>query len=453
MLSAASAEHDARVRKEAETLAAAGYDVRVISVVSNASPLLETVRDVDYERVAWRHTTSDAWRRRKARQERRLKKVKRRLARVVVRRPGHLRVGGSATRAARRATTAVSLARRIYRAKNDLERKAYKHVRTAAQPVEIAASLGDALARFEPDVVHAHDLLTLYAGRRFACSRRIPLVYDAHELELESRRSRTHYDRLVARAFETLGIRAASAVITVAPEIAAVMADTYSIHTPVVLLNSPRLAARRAEPPLSLRDACRVGPEEKLVVYTGLITSGRGLEQTAAAFARLPAEHHFAVMGPRKAIREAEFLAQLGALGVVDRVHLIDPVPPRLVSATIATADAAVIPLMNVCRSYDLALPNKLFEAVMAGLPIAASSLRGVGGFVREHELGAVFDVDDTASIAQALVDVTERTPPGIADHARLERLQEGVAWEQQERGLLDLYRGLVRGDDLAHGA
>jgi glycogen(starch) synthase len=448
-------EHDTRVRKEAETLAAAGYEVRVFSLASPGRPVLETVRGVTYERVWLREATREAWRRRRRLQELRLDRYRRRLSPHSAAPGRDHDVAAVTSRAGGRraaAAGAEATARAVYRAKLRVERETYLWLLAARWHLELWAAVAEPLARFDPGVVHSHDLLTLNAGRRHTRRTGALLVYDSHELELHSRRYRTVHQRVVARMVERVGVRAASAVITVSAAIAEELSRTYGIPLPTVLLNSPPLELSRAPAPFSVRDACGVGPEETLIVFTGALSPSRGIEQTIDAFPQLPPSFHLALMGPRKPHLEAAFLEQVAALALDDRVHLVDPVRGELVGAVIASADAAVVPQGTVARSQDLTLPNKLFDAVMAGLPVAAAATTSMSAFVRNHELGTLFDVNDPASLARAIRDVVERTPPGIADRERLEHLQEQVSWERQGEVLVDLYRRLTALQDLPRG-
>jgi glycosyltransferase involved in cell wall biosynthesis len=423
MLLGKSDEHDTRVFKEAETLAAAGHDVRVISLADWELPPFETLRGVEYERVGLSEAAREAWQRRRDGQEARL--------------------DGQRRRASRLPRGVVVAARSVYRSRLRLEREIYLWVRAARWHQEYWTTVAEPLARFDPDVVHAHDLLTLYAGRRHARLRGVPLVYDSHEFERGSRRYPGVRNQTVVRAVERLGIRAASAVVTVSPAIAEELSRIYRIPCPQVLLNSPPLDESLAPAPFSLREVCGVGPEETLVVFTGALSGARGIEETVDAFAELPQSFHLALMGPRKPHREAMFRERAAALGLEGRVHLVDAVRGDQVGAVIASADAAVVPQGKAGRSQDLTLPNKLFDAVLAGLPVAAAATTSVAAFVRRHEVGALFDVDDPPSIAPAIREVVERTPPGIADVERLRRLQEEVCWERQSETLLELYARL----------
>lgn len=407
MLLAKSIRHDTRVMKEAATLAAAGYELRVFYAADEEAP--EQAPDgVEYVRVDPHRTVRDAWRRHRARQER-------------------ARAGASGLR------------RRLHSGTNLLERFAYLHVNEPARFHEFWLAVREELDRFAPDVVHAHDSSALYAGWRHARRRRVPLVYDAHELERSTRRTASRYNRLVTTIVEWLGFRAASGAITVSPLIAAELARTYRRPAPVIVMNSPRRAAREASPPFSLREACGVDGGARLVVYTGLVIPGRGLEAAVEAFALLPPDYHLAVVGPREPEPERRLRERIDTLGLAGRIHLVDPVPGSLVVPLISAGDAAIIPTETASRSADLTLPNKLFEAVMAGLPIATSGIRGVSEFVRAHELGQVFEIGDPASVAAAVRSVVESPPPGT-DNAEL---QDELAWERQEEALRGVYDAL----------
>lgn len=422
-------EYDTRVRKEATALAAAGHEVHVFARAENDVPAVEVRDGVTYDSYPLRRPSRDAWQRHRARQERRLARWGDELERF----------GGA---------PGARQARLLYYGKNALEREVYLRVREAARHVELYRSVHDRLAAFAPDVVHANDVATLYAGRRWTRQHRIPLVYDAHELEVYARGRRTRYERLAARIIESAGARAASKVITVSPEIAAELERSYSVDSPVVLLNSPPLAARDQTPPFSLRDVCALAPGDILIVYSGLVVFGRGLEEATAALALLPPNYHLAVLGPRAPAPEAALLAQARRHGVEVRVHLVDPVPSLLVPATVATGDVALVSFEDVSRSYHLSLSNKLFDAVMAGIPIATSSIQATSAFVRRHELGAVFAFRDPRSLAAAVTEVSERMPAGVADRARLGRLQEEICWERQAVALCDVYARLERTRD-----
>ncbi|HSP60321.1 MAG TPA: glycosyltransferase, partial [Ornithinimicrobium sp.] len=91
-----------------------------------------------------------------------------------------------------------------------------------------AAAVDDAATR-DFDVVHAHDFTALAAGSTLADGRRVPLVYDTHELW--TGRPREHrptplQDRRERRLERRLGDRA-DAVLTVGDGVAAALRGRY----------------------------------------------------------------------------------------------------------------------------------------------------------------------------------------------------------------------------------
>ena len=286
------------------------------------------------------------------------------------------------------------------------------------------------LRELAPGVVHAHDLKTLYAGARYAREAGVPLVYDAHELELYSMAVRSRYERAVAWLYEGYGVRRAAAVITVGDAVAGELARIHGIARPTVVLNTPSVETVPDGRDPKLRELCGVGPDERLLAYVGGVSAGRGIDQLVAALALLPETFHLAIVGPGSAAEQA-----------TSRVHLIPPVPGPEVPSLLSGADVAVIPIENACRSYELSMPNKLFEGLMAGIPLAVSERPEMAAFVREHRLGVVFDDRDPASIAAAVQAAMASPPEGVGDRA----VQEAFSWEAQAPKLAAVYEAVTR--------
>ena len=56
-------------------------------------------------------------------------------------------------------------------------------------------------------------------------------------------------------------------------------------------------------------------------------------------------------------------------------ILLLDSVPLDDLLANTAEADVGVTLLQDTCENHRLALPNKLFEYIAAGVPVVASAL------------------------------------------------------------------------------
>jgi glycosyltransferase involved in cell wall biosynthesis len=87
--------------------------------------------------------------------------------------------------------------------------------------------------------------------------------------------------------------------------------------------------------------------------------------------------------------------------------------------------------------NHEMALPNKLFEIMHAGLPMAASNVRTMAAFVREHRLGEVFDAGDPVDLARA---VRTLLAEAASRPARDDALLTQYSWQGQEVGLGEAY-------------
>ncbi len=298
------------------------------------------------------------------------------------------------------------------------------------------------------DVFHAHDLDALAVCAAAAWLRRARLVYDSHELWLHSTRHLEGTDRLFMflerLAEKTLAPRA-DAVIAVTPGRARKMERMYPSVSPVVVANYPPEAAPEPSDP-TLRKALGAGEGDFLFLYQGVICPHRGLEQLADASAMLegsPAT--VAVLGHDAG--GGALRAYAGKLGPGARIVFHPPVKSEELHRYTASADAGLVLLQGSCLNHILSLPNKLFEYMMAGIPVLACDLPEIARVIRKHGCGFIVDPADPEAVARAMRDMA--ADPGEArrmgERGRAAALSH-YTWDVSARGLLYLYSRLDRG-------
>jgi glycosyltransferase involved in cell wall biosynthesis len=308
------------------------------------------------------------------------------------------------------------------------------------------------------DVYHGHDLTGLPAAAIAADRRGGLLIYDSHELFLASGAVKGRpawavgwLDRLERRL-----VRRSSAVVTVNDEIAALLRERFGLPRVIVVHNCPprATAERTTGADDRLRTALGLEQTTPLAVYHGGFRPDRGLEQLLAAFSTPTLRDvHLVFMGfgpLRSLVIERSRMPTLAG-----RVHVLDPVPPEAVVDWIRGADCAVMPIQRDPPSYRLSTPNKLFEALAAGLPIVGPDSPGFRRIVLEGAggpLGVLCDPADPAAIAAAVRSLLDRAPAerqALRDRCRSAVL-ERWNWEREVAGLIDLYAELeaaVTGD------
>lgn len=310
-----------------------------------------------------------------------------------------------------------------------------------------------ALRELAPDVVHVHDIHILAAVLEAwpDPAVRPVVIYDAHEyvadLAVSGARTRRVVDGWAALEAEL--IPEVDRVITVAEGIARRLEVEHVLKAPVAVVHNAPLAWDVHTASRDLRAEAGVDDATQLAVYSGAVSSARGLDTVIDALASAPDVHLAVVAVPYPHPMTPELERRAREYGVTDRLHFVPPVPSHEVPAYLSCADVAVSPIHGDSASYDMALPNKLFEFIHAGLPIATSNIAAMAAFVREHGLGGVFRQRDASDCARVLVGVLASAERGEGPSRELlEELRRQYSWQTEELRLVEVYRGVD--EDLA---
>jgi glycosyltransferase involved in cell wall biosynthesis len=281
----------------------------------------------------------------------------------------------------------------------------------------------------EFDVVHAHDFNTLELGARLAAGRGVPLVYDSHELW--SGRPRVGRPTPMQKAREArveaeLGGRAV-AVITVGEAVAEALRHRYGWQHVTVVRNTFPLSAFTGD-----ETSGEPAPQPTGAVYAGRIAPYRELETIIAAARRLP-DLPVTLVGPA----DETYLAGLDLGPVSVRSSL----PVDKVDALLRDAGIALVTHSNRWENHRLALPNKLFHAVKAGVPVVGTDVPELSRMVRRYGLGTLYQPGDADALASALRDVADRYPDFLA---AVRAAAPELSWERDGAALLGVYDRLA---------
>ncbi|HEV3172178.1 MAG TPA: glycosyltransferase [Actinocrinis sp.] len=277
------------------------------------------------------------------------------------------------------------------------------------------------------DVVHAHDFNVLRLAADLADGSRARLVYDSHEwwsgrerhgrpTPLERAREKRIERRIVARA---------DAVLTVSPGIADLLGRWRGGPVTVVRNSFPSQKIPAGEPGRPSRP--------RGVVYAGRIGAARDIETLLEAASALQLDT--VLMG--KADRE--FLPKLRVAQGTVRIEPARPVDE--VDEVLRRVGISVVTLTDTCENHRLALPNKVFHAVRAGVPVVAADLPELRRLVTSYGIGALYRPGDAESMRAALRQVTEDYT-GYCD--RVAQARGELSWDHDAKALVGVYESLA---------
>jgi glycosyltransferase involved in cell wall biosynthesis len=211
---------------------------------------------------------------------------------------------------------------------------------------------------------------------------------------------------------------------------------------PAVVLNAPSredMAPRATDRP-DLRSVCGLDSDTPLIVYSGAAAPQRGLGTMIEAMPSLPGVHVALVVKDTDAPYVVGLARRAIELGVVDRLHLTNYVPPADVVSYLASATAGVIPIEH-WLNHEISLVTKFFEYSHARLPIIVSDVKTMAAQVHATGQGEVFRADDVKDYVRAVQAV-------VADQKRYRDAYDVIdldiwTWESQAAMQDVIYRQL----------
>jgi glycosyltransferase involved in cell wall biosynthesis len=311
-------------------------------------------------------------------------------------------------------------------------------------PGFIGDELFAALLEHRPFAYHAHDLNMAFIA--FAAARRTgaKVVVDFHEWYSEN----VTYDaakqqyaphawpqRAAYRWLERHSLREADAVVTVCDSIADAMAiELGNGRRPEVVRNIPSLAAVPTRAYKPLKEELGLAEDRFVLLYQGGLGPSRLIEPIVEALAYAPA-CTLVIRGPQIERWGPAYAAIAARIGAADRLVLTAAVPSRDVVAAARGADAGIYTVLGVGRNFVLALPNKVFEYMAAGLPLLVADYPEVSRLVGRYDVGLTFQPDDPRSIAEAInvlvTDRERRSRMARNTHTALAEMDAASEWQR----------------------
>lgn len=295
-----------------------------------------------------------------------------------------------------------------------------------------------AARRVPADLYIAHYPAALPAAASAAHSSGGLYAFDAEDFHVgEWPQDRAHdaMARLVS-AVEARHLPGCAYVTAASPGIADAYAETYGIARPLVLLN----VFPRAQAPAHPTPAGTAEPGPSVYWFSQTIGPNRGLEAAVRAIARASTGPHLYLRGS-PAARFADRLREIAdQAGAAARLHLLPPEAPTEMARLAAPYDVGLSSEPGNTHNNQVALGNKLFTYLLAGLPAVMSDTSAHHAFAGQAGVAArLYAVDDPDSLAAEL-DALLGDPAALASaRAAAFRLgQTRFNWDMEKTVLLE---------------
>lgn len=252
------------------------------------------------------------------------------------------------------------------------------------------------LKKNSADYYFAEDIYTLPILTYFAKIRNKKLFYNSRELYpfIAGLKNKKVIQFLLAKV-EKLFIKSPHLIFVTGEMDAEFLSKYYKINNLLVLRNLPKLTY--INPVIDLRNLIKAKENEKIILYQGVIFRGRGIKLIIDAIRDLE-NVHFVILGD--GVQKKEYQNYVYDLGLDKRVHFLGSISQEKLLEYTAAADLGMALIENLSTSYYYALPNKLFEYIMAEIPVICSDLPQMKKIIKEFNVGEAIPIESEEIIS-----------------------------------------------------
>ena len=186
---------------------------------------------------------------------------------------------------------------------------------------------------------------------------------------------------------------------------------------------------------ISLKEILCLNEEQKIFLYQGKFHKGRGIQFSIKCLSQI----NQAVLvligdGPMK----SQYLKTAKQYNMEERIFFVDPVPYEELAAFSKDAYIGLSIIQPISKSYEHALPNKLFEYAVSGLPVICSNLVAMKNMVNQYQNGLAIESDSENQFIQAYEKISENYQNYILDDSTKSKL----LWNNKNEHLNQIING-----------
>jgi len=292
------------------------------------------------------------------------------------------------------------------------------------------------LFRRRPGLLVAVDLDTLPANYMVSRLRGIPLLYDSHEYftEVPELVGRRRVQRIWERIEKAIVPKLAFAM-AVSDSISSIYSEKYG--TGFVTVRN----FARSYTPEPYTEFTMSYPSKFRIIYQGALNRGRGLELMIDAMQYLEdtllfiaGEGDIGDVLKRRVERQA----------VQGRVVFTGRLTPGELRRITPECDLGVSLEEDLGLNYRLALPNKIFDYIQAGIPVLCADLPEMSAIVHHYRVGEVCISREPQELAKQISGMLSDGDARKQWKSHLGSAAAELCWEREEQKLLDLVRTAI---------
>ena len=206
----------------------------------------------------------------------------------------------------------------------------------------------------------------------------------------------------------------------------------YSLKEILLLRNLPRYYKPSFN--LDIHSHLQIEKSKKIILYQGVLLKGRGIEKVFDVLNDLP-DHIFVIAGGGEFENYYKRLAE--EMKLTNQVYFLGKLTQEDLPKVTASVDIGVSLIENLSTSYYYALPNKLFEYIMAEIPVIVSNLPQMKEVVEKYDVGFAIDIENKTELISVIKKLSEDSSLYASKKQNCRIASQELNWEKEVTTLL----------------
>ena len=284
------------------------------------------------------------------------------------------------------------------------------------------------------DVALSADLYSLASSCSLTNTK---IIYDCREIytELAALEYKPLYKRMTFR-YENYFLNFVQNIITTANSDEILLKEKYNHHSHLTwnqIYNYP-MKPSLSMGKINLKNKFNVNKNHTLIVYQGVIQKHRGVGKLIELI-KSSSDVTAIILGDGES--KNMYVNQVEKYNIVDRVKFVGRVPYLDLLEYTAACDIGWLVVSGHGISNQLALPNKLFEYALMGLPIISSSLKNMQDIVNKYNLGFIVNENDINDQLKAVKKIND----GAFEKTN-NNIEKKFTWNVQHKQFIGIISG-----------
>ncbi len=284
------------------------------------------------------------------------------------------------------------------------------------------------LSKIKADLYFAEDIYTLPIVTFWGKLRKAKIFYNSREIYafIGGLRNRPLLQKIIT-IIEKYFIKKVDLVLTTGEMDTEFIKNFYQLKNVITVRNIPLYQIPSFN--YDFRKKYNIPNEKKILLYQGILIDGRGIAIIIKAMQKIN-DAVFILLGDGS--EKEKYINLATELNVIDKIFFAGSVPQNELINYTSSADIGLALIENISISYYHALPNKLFEYIMAKVPVISCNLPQMKNIVEKYKVGKVVNVEDENDVILTIQNMIDNEKQLIEYKHNCELASKELNWQNE---------------------